>query len=126
MTKAERIKQKIRKKFGTVSEFCRISGYDHYDVQKAFMPFYSKDAEFIKFLDEMSLRCEQIQYSPEDKALPKKKRELLKEAIDQYGGVWAFCVNEGYKEVTVHQILQGTRKTMSRTVKKLLLHFNIE
>ncbi len=126
MTKAERVKAKIRKKFGTVSEFCRVAGYDQYDAQKAFMPFYARDSEFVKFLEEMSLKCEQIKYSPADKALPKKKRELLREAIMQSGGVSEFCAKEGYKEVTVHQVLQGTRKTMSRTVKKLLLHFKIE
>ncbi len=133
MTKEElalkdNLRTKVREKFGTITNFLRISGIDKGDFQKAFMDFYAEKPEFKKLIVEADKLCDELDnQNPVDDQLSDEKRQLLKEAIDKEGGVIKFCKdNTKFSQVSVFQILSGRRKRISPIIKNLLEHFKIE
>lgn len=114
--KTENVRALIIKKFGTLSNFSDLSGYDRYELQKVFG--LKEPGEKLKNLYELA----RITTDPigGGKVTPKLI-ELMKSKINGLGGVAKFCSdNPQYKVVTVYQILSGRKKNVRGTVRDLV------
>jgi hypothetical protein len=124
---AKSVKDKIREKFGTVTNFLRISGVDQLEFHKACMPFYATKPEYKKILAEASVLCDTLDVTPADNDFTDALLSVLKASIDEFGGVEVFCEqNPQFSMVSVYQILAGRRKKISPVVRDLLNHFEIK
>lgn len=116
------VKKKIKKKFGSMSNFARLAGYNRYDLQVRF----ASPAKHRKFIAQIDREASSLKAEKKDGAILPVKLELLKTALMSSGGVVAFCRdNSQFSDRTVFQILQGRRKRMSPVVEQLFKHFNL-
>lgn len=123
----EQVKEKIKKKFGTVTNFAKVSGFDRYELQKMFMPFYAKTQRYKDLLVKVNEKIKALEANPEASEISAEKLDLLKMYVEESGGVGKFCAeNPDFSKDSVFQILSGKRKRMSAGVKKLFDHFQIE
>jgi hypothetical protein len=121
----ENIKQKIIKKYGTVSRFCRLSGIDRKTIQNYFDKGMGKQ--------DMSMRWQAFELvlwstvkgtsnEVEDIVITEKDRNRLRSAIvrDYNGKVQLFADVHGFDYTNVQQVLSGFRKRKTGIVKTIL------
>lgn len=119
------LKKKIKKKFGSYSNFARSAGLDRYELQRDFLEAKNPKPEVVARIGEIFDNTHvQMRYH----VFTYKKRKLLRAAINASGGVSAFCAESGFNPVTVWQVLRdvdfyGTEKPV---VRRLLDHFKIK
>ena len=117
------LKDKITRKFGTLSNFSRLAGIDRYELQKKFARRVLDPNDLAMI--EWKARTLTSKKGAGDIA-PKKLRDL-KRAVREYGGVLKFTTdNPTFSRDSVNQILAGRRKRISPVVKSLLEFFRIE
>lgn len=120
----ENLKKKIKKKYGTISKFCRLSGMEINKVNKFF--FETKNdpksekwkpvAEYIMHMIKITPRTSDIREITEH-----EKQKLNGYIIENYNGSnKLFCDVTGYDYSTVNQILTGRRKTKTELVMNIL------
>jgi len=113
------LRDSIKKKFGTMSNFARIGGINRYDLQKMFA---RKDMNPVdRSVIEKALKLENKGHIDQDKL------SRIKKAIDDAGGCYTFTKdNEGFPQRLTYMIYNGEQKRESKLYKRLLLHFKIE
>lgn len=118
------VKKKIKRKFGTYSDFCRVAKLDRYMFQKDFLTKKKVESKYLTEIARIVERLEPEQLKP---VFTRAKLKLLKRAIMASGGVIAFCQENGYSQDTVFKVLAygENYRTVTPVVKKLLDHFGI-
>lgn len=122
MSKAA-VKNKIKRKFGSLTRFAKLAGVDRYDLQKDFArktltPKRAKELE--KLVARTSDKRLANEFTPE-------RLEALRAKIEAAGGAQKFCDEyRRFSYVSLIQILAGKRKLVSATVRELFDHFKIE
>lgn len=105
----EAVKKKIKKKFGTYSNFTRIAGLDRYEFQRDFLTANIVDKLTIAGIDAM---VDKLTHTPLEGSLTPEKIEALQEAINSLGGISAFCKEHPeFNKNTVAAILSGRIST---------------
>lgn len=113
----------IKRKFGTISKFCRLSGVDRYETQKLFAASNKKmNEERQDLLQQLSKICS---FTDKDgntnKDLTPNLRKLIKAAIDEQGGVDTFvATNPEFSRTSIFQIIKGRRKFRTAKVNHLI------
>lgn len=116
--KAEKLKERIIKKFGTVSEFGRAANVDRYYLQTVLKRKRIPEADYVNLLQ----KCLSIRFKQRSDVIPPSRLRQLKTAINAAGGVYAFCLeNEEFKDRTreVYLIYAGKRSLRSKLVRRL-------
>lgn len=117
------LKDRITRKFGTLSNFSRLAGIDRYELQKKFSR-RSLDPSDLAMLEG---KARTLTPSKGKGDIAPKKLNELKRAVREYGGVLKFTTdNPGFSRDSVNQILAGRRKRISPVVKSLFESFKIE
>lgn len=123
MTK-EDLKEKIKKKFGTLSNFARLAKLDRYRLQIVFAKGTTPPEGELQ-----AIRNAYKELKPKETGdlIDPKKLELLEMYIEQRGGVYQFCRdNPQYPQNQVYPLIAGKRKRNSALVKSLFEFFKIE
>lgn len=116
------LREEIKKKFGSIANFCRVAGLTKYELDKKFDGSISM-SEYKKLHDTVMSK----QPLPSVMQMESNKIERLRATIADLGGVDVFCVkNPQFSRATVYEILRGRRKLASKTVKALFEHFKLE
>lgn len=117
------LKDRIQKKFGSISEFARQTGIDRTSIQILFA-VKNPDQKLLALVDR---KATVSKVRKPDGLIDPKKLESLKRAINASGGVGAFCrENKGFSRDTVNQVVAGKYKRMSPGVKRLFNHLKIK
>jgi len=124
-----KLKDRIKEKFGTLSNFSRLAGIDRTALQIVF----DKNTKPTKEeLQKLNAACKSIKAVQTGNVIDPKKLERLRAAIDECGGVYKFCrdnpgdeVTPGYDENQIYPLLSGKRKRNSDLLKRLYDHFGI-
>lgn len=111
------LKKKIKKKFGTYSNFTRIAGIDRYEFQRDFL---CKNQVPDELFNDFSFAYEKFDYSPKRPVLNAEKRGWIKDSIQELGGVIDFCEKEGFSKDTVFQIISGYYELITPNIQKLI------
>ena len=125
----EKLRSKIITKFGSISNFCRITNIDRMEIQKLFL---AKKNKVLKVhqqerIDELNKLCSRTDKNGNsDKDLTAEIRTKIKEAIDELGGVEKFCETHPFSMNSVFQIVAGRRKFRTQKVNDLIDTLNIE
>ncbi len=122
------VKKRIKKKFGTMSNFARIAKIDRYDLQKkmAMVAYNPSSKESRLILSRIVLESSVLKVPNRGAQIPPEKLKSLIIEIKKSGGVNAFCAeNPKFSSRSVFQILQGRRRKMSPGVQALFDHFKI-
>lgn len=121
--KREDIKANIKKKFGTLSKFSRITGYNRYDLQILFAVKNPLPMELAKVND----LCRKTKAVSSDGELTPRLIKSIKSKLDDMGGLRQFCIdNPRFPEVSVYQIVDGNRRRISKQVKELCKVLNVK
>lgn len=122
MTK-EVLKDNIKTKFGTLSNFARLGGFDRYRLQIIFARGTTPaDSE----LQKINTAYETLEPKETGDLIDPVKLAELAKRIDEYGGVYKFCQDHPkFKQAPVYALISGKRKRNSTLVKKLFKHFKI-
>lgn len=120
---AEALKTRIKKKFGTLSQFAKATHKDRYELQKYF-------ASPLKYRNQLRSISKEVKDSRKvgKNNVPFDKIKALRDAIDREGGVYVFCKSEkgnNFRPQTLFQIIQGRRKRISPVMQVLFEMFNI-
>jgi hypothetical protein len=123
MTK-EKLKQKIIKKFGTISGFARVSKLDRYELQKLF----ARKQIPLETAKSLSQKCDELEkVNSIANPIDPEKLKLLRAAIDDAGGRYKFCKdNPTFDMRQIYYVYEGERVRMSPLIKRLFEHFKIE
>lgn len=114
--KQENIKKSIKKKFGTLSKFCKLSGYDRMKLQILLAVRHPELME----LSHVSDLCRKTKLKALEGDITPKIVNALKSKLEVFGGVRLFCSKyPEFAEPSVYQILDGNRVRLSKKVKKL-------
>lgn len=117
MKPTESLKTKIKKKFGTYSNFTRIAGIDRYEFQRDFLCKEKvEDYYYYSVLDDYK----KLRYQPKRTPLDSKRRKWIKESIDELGGVIDFCQKEKFSRHTVFQVISGYYEVVTPNIEKLI------
>lgn len=115
---------KIKKKFGTFSRFCKVAEIDRVWFANNVTRKDNVEPEVVSQIE--TLLATAVDQTGEQ-ALTKEKIKSISGAINEAGGVKAFCVkNNTFSEATLFQILAGRYKYITPGVRRLLEHLNIE
>lgn len=118
----------MKERFGSMTRFAKLAGLEYYDLQKLFSASAKKmtperKQEF-KRLIEIAKTTE---VEPLTTDLTPALRQLIGERLEEVGGVGQFCIDHPeFNQFSVWQILNGRRKTVSASVKKLLETLKIQ
>lgn len=117
------VKKKIKKKFGSYSEFARIGEIDRYEFQRDFLTANRVSKADLKKYSDLCDKLASI-----DKMIPQVKVEELRASIDlNYHSVRELCRQQTrFTEVTVFRILGGGVRVTSPKAKELFKFFKIE
>jgi len=111
------VKKFIKDKFGGLAKFCRISGYDRYEMQKLFQ----MQEPHMRKLRELMAIARRTKPGHDPKELSSEDLAKMKEAIDKAGGVSKFVeLNPQFKRRTVFKILAGGIKRISPVMQDIL------
>jgi hypothetical protein len=117
------LKQRIKNKFGTLSNFARLGNFDRYRLQIVFARGTTPPEEELK-----AIQNAYVDLKPKETGdlIDPQKLETLKMWIDQMGGVYKFCQdNPDFKQAQVYALISGKRKRNSDLVKRLYEHFKL-
>ncbi len=121
----QELKDRITKKFGTVTHFCDCANLDIYEVQKLFTSSIraeSRESKREPKLWEISNICDLTNAdSYTVKQISPDMRQVIKDKINALGGVSEYVKNNHeFSESTIRQIINGRRKNISIGVNLLL------
>ena len=121
----QELKDRITKKFGTVTHFCDCANLDIYEVQKLFTSSIraeSRESKRELKLLEISNICDLTNAdSYTVKQISPDMRQDIKDKINSLGGVSDYVKhNHEFSESTIRQIINGRRKNISIGVNLLL------
>ena len=116
----EKLKKEIINKYGTVSEFCRRTGIARNSLEH----FFSLERPYTmrqKALD-MVIKNAIDDVKPIDYLVTEKDRDRLREVIirDYDGKVSLFADLHNFDRTTLHQLINGQRKTKTDIVREIL------
>jgi hypothetical protein len=121
MTK-QQVHARIRKKFGTLTRFARLTRFDRYELQKIFAR-QAGDQDLLKKLNVL-VETTEAQASAVD--ISDEQRNKLKEIFAEKS-VAEFCrENPKFKEDLIFQVMWGRRKRINQRVWELFTHLNIK
>jgi len=124
---ANQIKARIKRKFGSLSQFARLSGMDRYELQKQF----ARRSGNAGFLAQVNAKAGATSAQGKGGAIGPEKLARLKQALNAFGGVDKFCLeNEAqhgnYSRASIFQLLAGRRKRITPIIRELFAFFDIE
>jgi len=115
----ENMKEKILRKFGTLTEFCRVA-----DINRGSIDYMLESIKGEKPKDRAMKMLIEHAYNRFDsnKIITKLDLEKLWDVINRNydSNVSLFCKLHGFEEHTVYQILKGKRKRKTHKVLKVL------
>ena len=120
----EKLKARIKKKYGTISKFCRLSGMEINKVNKFFYETgldpkndkWKPVEEYIRYMIRMTDCTSDFNEITED-----EKNRLKNHIINNFNASnRLFCDVTGYDYSTVTQILSGYRKNKTELVTNIL------
>jgi hypothetical protein len=119
MTTKKDLRDSIKLKFGTLSNFARLSKINRYELQKMFAR---------KDISPIDVKAIQAGLKLRNKShVDQAKLKLLRKAIDDAGGCYAFTKkHHDFSQRLTYMIYNGQQKRESALFKKLLNHFKIE
>jgi hypothetical protein len=121
--KKEVLKTKIKKKFGSLSNFARVAGIDRYSLQKTFARKEIPSEERAV----LEKAYQDLDGKPTGNVIDPDKLALLRAKIDEVGGRYQFCkLNPDFNIREVYYVYSGERVRLSKLVQRLFDHFNIE
>lgn len=129
---ADKLKKRIKEKFGTITAFAEAAGIERYELQKAFMAFYSTKPKYRELLLVATDKLTRLRSAGSEQAIPAEKIEALREAIEAYGGAAKLCAEEFglASKPTVYGILAGKLNggpvKATPTVVKVFKRFEID
>ena len=119
----QELKDKIKKEFGSYSNFARAAKLDRYEMQRDFLSKKKVDPKLYHKIQSLAGRLKPKGARPK---LTPSKIKALRVALNQAGGVLEFTkAFPEFKKETVYQILIGRYPTITGTVQRLLDHFGI-
>lgn len=122
MTK-EQLKKSIKKKFGTLSNFCRCSGMDRTKLQILLARDTRPSQEE---LEAVAGLCKDTQ-AKDTIGIDWDKMALVFQRIDEYGGIVKFCKDHEQFPINALYVLKNKKyKRHSRLVQALYDHFQIQ
>jgi hypothetical protein len=116
-------KKKVKTKFGSLSNFARASNRKRMDLQILLAK------KQIPREDEEKLESDFARYDgdPVGNVISEEQLKQLNKKINDAGGVYQFCKNNpDFSQRQVYEVVGGNRMRLSKLVKKLLTHFQIE
>lgn len=121
----EKLRKLIIGKFGTVSEFCRLSGISRSKIEYFLSlpkPFTMRQKSFEKKIYKAINSMKPVPYE-----VTKQEREKLSEVIikDYNGNVKLFSDIHNFDRTTVHQTISGFRKRKTKLVMEVLNAANL-
>ncbi len=120
MTK-EKVKEAIVNKFGTLSNFARVTGTDRYRWQKLLSRQATQDE-----LRELHGLVKGTTKSISGTVDPEKV-ELVREAIRAYGSIYKFCKDyPEFPQRQIYNLFESDRMRQSELLDRLFEHFKIE
>lgn len=123
MTK-DALKEKIKKKFGTISNFSRVAGLDRYRLQIVFNKNTKPTKEELEAIHQA---CKDNKAKETGDLIDPGKLEQLKARMTEYGGVYKFCKDyPNYQYDPIYKLISGKKKRNSDLVKRLFDHFEIQ
>lgn len=121
--------KRIKKKFGTISSFCRCSGEDAYELQKLFTSERNKtpnSRDNSAKMEQLSLLVKNTMPSGDSSRISSETRAKVEEAITKEGGVKSFVEKHPkYSSVTIFQIIDGRRIRKTKLVQELIKHLGV-
>lgn len=118
----EAVRKQINTKFGTLSKFAKLSGYNRYELQKIF----ARVSPDKNILSTISLLCKRTANKPAPGEITEAQLLKLSRALKKAGGVYKFSREyPAFAEKSLYQILSGKRKRITGKVQKLFDHFKI-
>jgi hypothetical protein len=119
MTK-EAFLKKVKKKFGTYSDFARAIGMERYDWQ---LLMARKDLPKAT-MDDLEKKLNDLPDPGDINDDPRM--DVLKAKITEAGGPYAFCkANPTFNMRQVYEVFNGQRLRESKLVRSLFVHFGI-
>lgn len=115
---------KIKKKFGSYSTFCRSAGIDRYEFQKLIAK-KTWDKETIK---EYTILCKATELKAGKNDIDAEKLKKLQGAIKDFGGVAPLCKLpefEGINSRRFYDVVNGFSVRNSPLIFKLYDYFKI-
>lgn len=120
---SDRLKERIKTKFGSMSKFARLARQNRYELQKVFSRKTMTPAE-VRRLEKLINRT---RVKKADGEITEAQLKLFIEAIEAAGGAHKFTKdNPQFPRASVFEVLGGKRKLISNGVRKLFDHFKIE
>lgn len=117
------LKAKIKKKFGSYSNFARAAKIDRTTLQNDFLLKKSVTKDKI---NEINSICDGTEDFTLGRVLTQEELALLRDIIRAKGGVPAFCeANPEFTTPTVYRIIWGD-KVITKTTKRLFEVLNIK
>jgi HD-GYP domain-containing protein (c-di-GMP phosphodiesterase class II) len=118
----KKLKKVIKERFGSMTKFAALIKVDRYELQKFFA---AADKNYTKERKQRVLELHALALNTPventDTELTEEIRTALEARIEELGGVSKFCEDHPeFSKVSVWHILNGTRKTVNPTVKKLI------
>lgn len=122
MTK-EVLKEKIKSKFGTISNFARIAGFDRYRLQIVFNKRTTPPADELQRIKDA---YKTLKPRETGDLIDPEKLEALRTEIEAIGGTYQFCKdNPQFQYDPIYKLISGKKKRNSELVKRLFEHFKI-
>jgi hypothetical protein len=123
-----KLQARIQKKFGSISNFSRISGIDRTRLQVLFR-VKNPDRDELNQVRKAYMEFKNVQTG---NVVDPERLKKLKKAIDDAGGPYKFTkdtVDENGKPIfetrAVYYVFDGERTRLSKLMKRLLDHFQI-
>ena len=102
MKRRDALKERIKRKFGSYSEFARLAGIDRYELQLRFLTSPRPDDEWFLIVENF---VKVLKPELKFELLSKDKLRWIKGAIIQRGGVIKFCKDSGFSKNTIFHII---------------------
>lgn len=124
------VKRAIKNKFKSFNRFCKLARVDRYeDFQKFFAAYEKKKTPerylHLEHLDNLRKLTDNKKLV--DTEMTPARIKLVKAAIKIRGGRLEFCrKNKKFSPQTVWQVMNGSRRFISKKVRALLDHLNIK
>ncbi|NCX55961.1 MAG: hypothetical protein EBW87_02030 [Burkholderiaceae bacterium] len=117
-----KLKNRIQKKFRTISNFARISGIERYELQKLFA-VKNPDLDMLIRVEKAYKMCKSVDTG---NVISSDKLQALKACIDEAGGVYKFTTDfPNFTRRDVYDIYNGKRKRLTPFMQSLFDHFKI-
>lgn len=120
--KAQTVKAAIKKKFGTMTKFAKLSKTDRYELQKLF----AREHPDVSELQRIMKLVRKTKVKPLDNEIPSDLLAKLRAELQDYGGVIKFTTDhDSFSKDSLFQILSGRRTRMTDKTKEIFNHFNL-